>query len=305
MNDRAHWLANRRLGIGGSDAAGVLGLSPWTTPLKIYLEKRGEIEGDEQTLPMEMGTLLEPVIIELFRRRTGQEVITGESIQNLVSARHTFMRANLDGMVPGANRRIVEAKLASSDEQWGFPGSDEVPVQYGAQAQHQMAVTEIDVVEFAVLFVRFGIRELQTYTVERDDELIEMMVEREGEFWQRVIDGNPPEPTNPDDIRLRWPTDTGREIEATEDIAQAWGELLAVRSTLKQATEREVELKSQIQSYMADAAKLTAYGRTIATWKQSKDSLVLDKDRLAIGHPEIIREYSKLKAGARPFLVKG
>lgn len=305
MNDRANWLAKRRLGIGSGDAAGVLGLSPWTTPLKIYLEKRGEIEGDEQTLPMEMGTLLEPVIIELFRRRTGQQVITGESIQNLVSARHTFMRANLDGLIDGDSKRIVEAKLVSSEEDWGMPGTDAVPVQYGAQAQHQMAVTGIDVVEFAVLFVRFGIRELQTYTVERDDELIEMLTEREGVFWQRVLDGNPPDPTNPEDIRLRWPTDTGRELEATEDVAQAWGELLAVRSTLKHAESREEELKSQIQLYMADAAKLTYAGKTIATWKQSKDSLVLDNDRLAIGHPEIIREYSKIKAGNRPLLIKG
>ena len=29
----------RRTGIGGSDAAAILGLSPWATPLDIYNEK--------------------------------------------------------------------------------------------------------------------------------------------------------------------------------------------------------------------------------------------------------------------------
>lgn len=306
MNDRANWLARRRLGIGGSDAPGVIGVAPpsWNlTPLSIYMEKRGELPETKANLPMEWGELLEAPILTMFQRRSGKNVVVGESIRNMVRPGHPFMRVNLDGLIPD-EKRIVEAKLASSDERWGEPGSDQVPIYFGVQAQHEMAVAEMEVVEFAVLFCRFGLRELQTYEVPRDDELIEMLTEREATFWQRVVDGNPPDPTTPEDIRLRWPTDTGREIEATEDIAQAWGELLAVKSTLKHAESREEELKAAIQGYMTDASVLTYAGKTIATWKQSKDSLVLDKDRLALGHPEIVREYSKLKAGNRPLLVK-
>ena len=41
MNDRAKFLAERSKGIGGSDAAAGLGLSPWTTPLQVDRGRRG------------------------------------------------------------------------------------------------------------------------------------------------------------------------------------------------------------------------------------------------------------------------
>ncbi len=43
MNTRDEFLAARRRGVGGSDMAVILGISPFSTRLELYLEKRGEI----------------------------------------------------------------------------------------------------------------------------------------------------------------------------------------------------------------------------------------------------------------------
>ena len=60
--ERTAWLNERRKGIGGSDVAAIIGLSPWTTPLDIYEQKLGIALPSEETEAMYWGTALEPAI---------------------------------------------------------------------------------------------------------------------------------------------------------------------------------------------------------------------------------------------------
>ena len=53
---REEWLARRRSGIGGSDVAAVLGLSPWKSPRQVWLDKTTDATDDRQTMPMLLGT---------------------------------------------------------------------------------------------------------------------------------------------------------------------------------------------------------------------------------------------------------
>ena len=39
MNDQ-EWMDMRKSGIGGSDASAILGLSPWKSPMDIWLDKK-------------------------------------------------------------------------------------------------------------------------------------------------------------------------------------------------------------------------------------------------------------------------
>jgi predicted phage-related endonuclease len=41
------WFKARKKGIGGSDAAVVLGISPWKTPIRLWREKRNEVAEDD------------------------------------------------------------------------------------------------------------------------------------------------------------------------------------------------------------------------------------------------------------------
>lgn len=71
---RAEWLELRRKTIGGSEIAGILGLNPYTTPLQIWLQKTGREEGATENDYMWLGTKLEPVVAELYQRRTGEAI---------------------------------------------------------------------------------------------------------------------------------------------------------------------------------------------------------------------------------------
>ena len=44
------WKEQRRKGIGGSDAGVVAGLNKWKAPIRLYLEKIGEFQDEEQNI---------------------------------------------------------------------------------------------------------------------------------------------------------------------------------------------------------------------------------------------------------------
>ena len=68
------WLDYRRLGIGGSDAAAVLGISPFRTARDLYYDKlniASVVDDDGNWVAMKMGHLLEDRVAEIFSRKTG------------------------------------------------------------------------------------------------------------------------------------------------------------------------------------------------------------------------------------------
>uniref|UniRef100_UPI00193103D1 YqaJ viral recombinase family protein n=1 Tax=Caenibacillus caldisaponilyticus TaxID=1674942 RepID=UPI00193103D1 len=68
------WLRERRKGIGGSDAAAILGLNKWKSPIQVYMEKIGEIESDVSSEAAYWGHVLEDVVAREFSKRTGKKV---------------------------------------------------------------------------------------------------------------------------------------------------------------------------------------------------------------------------------------
>jgi predicted phage-related endonuclease len=73
--ERADWLARRRLGIGGSDVAALLGISPWHSQMSLWMEKRGELENAEQTDNQRWGLALEEPIRSAFEEDTDIPVL--------------------------------------------------------------------------------------------------------------------------------------------------------------------------------------------------------------------------------------
>lgn len=66
------WLSYRRRGIGGSDVAALLGISPWRTARDLYYDKLNvaAVEDEEGNwVALEMGHLLEPLVAKIFERK--------------------------------------------------------------------------------------------------------------------------------------------------------------------------------------------------------------------------------------------
>lgn len=298
MNAREDWLESRRKGIGGSDAAAVLGLSKWKTPLQVYQEKRGELGSTPDNESMLWGRALEPVIRQQYAERTGRIVRVPESI--IAHPEHAFMLANLDGVTD--DRRVVEVKTARSGQDWGEPGSDEVPQAYLLQVQHYMAVTGFEVADVAVLI---GGSDFRLYEVPADRELQEMLIAGEAEFWQRVVNGNPPEPVSYADVQAKFGrTSNYAAFEATPEVLAAFETIKAIKEQIKAIEASEENAKAIVMKAMGEADTLTCGGRTIATWKLAKAANRFDSTAFKAAHPSLYEQFAKTGEPSRRFLVK-
>lgn len=289
----AEQIIERGTGIGGSDAAGVAGLSEWSflTPLTVYLKKIGEHPPeDESAKPwLEWGNLLEPIIAEKFAQVTGKRVIRrNQMFRHKV---HTHMIGNLDRWVTG-ERAVLEVKTANqfTANKWGEDGSDEVPVQYLLQCMHYMIVTGAVRAYLAVLI---GNSDFRIFHIPYRQSVADQLIQIEHDFWHNhVLAQVPPEPINLDDAKLRWRKDDGSEIEATPAVLAALEQLQSFKQDRK-TLEQEIDaLQLTVQNHMRHATTLTFAGERVATWKHQTTNRI-DTTRLRAERPEIAAAYTK------------
>lgn len=294
---RQAWLAERRTGIGGSDAAAAVGLSKWKSPLELYLDKRGELETEENE-PMRWGNLLEPVVRQEYANRTGRTVVVPPGIIRHPTVQFALMTP--DGIVDES--RVLQVKTARTSDGWGEPGTGEIPQEYLLQVNHEMFVTGLPVADVAVLV---GGSDFRIYVVDADPDLQKMLIEQETEFWARVQAENPPAPVNREDVKRRWRISTGAKCAADEGLVVA-AELLADWKAQTKAHESAIDnLTALIQSRMEDAAELVDdSGDVLATWKNVKSNPRFDLERFKSEQPDLFKQYLREAASQRRFLLK-
>jgi putative phage-type endonuclease len=296
--NREQWLIERQKGIGGSDAAAALGLSKWKTPYQLYLEKRGEAAPDEESLPMKVGTALEPLVIQLYADATGRDVVRNPfEITRHATIPH--MLATLDGRAEG---RVVEAKTAATKEGWGEPGTDEIPQEYLIQVQHVLIVTALPVADVPVLF---GNREFETYEVPADRELQDMIRDAEEDFWQLVRRGEPPAPVTMDDAKARYRKSITAGVQASREAIEACTRLAAVKAQQEALKQLEEQLKVTVCSELGHNDTLLAGRDILATWKLTKPRQHFDLDTFRRDNAELASAYTHAAEPSRRFLLKG
>lgn len=294
---REQWLAERRKGIGGSDAAAVAGQSEWRTPLQVFLDKVGELVGDE-TQEMYRGRVLEPAVRQYYADATGLTVRTPQGI--VKHPKYPFVLANLDGIA--ADRVVVDFKTARSKQGWGEPGTDEVPIDYLFQIQHYMAVTGLEMGEIAVLFGNF---EFAIYSIPADAEFQAMLMDAERAFWDRVVRRDAPDPTCAADALQQWPLATrSNPVQADEQVIAVCRELAIVKEDLAALTAEKEALDCQVKAAIADCDSLMDGDTILATWKNCKPSLKFDLDAFKAQHPDLFDAYLREGKPSRRFLLK-
>ena len=160
---RKEWLEWRRKGIGGSDVAAIMGISPFHTARDIYYDKlkivsldEDEDEFDDSWVAKEMGNLLEPLVAKIFQKKTGFEVYQIKKM--FYHPNHPFMLADVDYFVklPDGTVAILEIKTTDDSRvgEWYKDGEKIVPVYYETQGRHYMAVTDIDRVFYCCMYGR-------------------------------------------------------------------------------------------------------------------------------------------------------
>ena len=295
------WLELRKQGIGGSDASVVCGINKYKSPVELWMNKTGQIPPQEAGEAAYWGTLLESIVRAEFTRRTGIEVTKPSVI--LQSEEHPFMLANLDGTceVPDVGTCIFEAKTASAYTagEW----EDTIPDEYQLQIQHYMAVTGYAGAYIAVLI---GGNTFRWKFVERDEELISMLIELESAFWNHVQDCTPP-PLDGSDaaakfLSERFPTSKPTSHITLPDTA---ADLLAqydeACEQLEIVTEKKQKAENLLKEMMGENEIGTA-GDRIVTWKSVSQER-LDSKTLKAEHPTLYKKYAN-KSSYRRFTIK-
>lgn len=277
---------DRHSGLGGSDAASALGLSPWTSPLELYLQKRGELEEEGETTSWQRwGHLLEDLIAEEAAEQLGVKVARRNA--TLAHKAHSFMRANIDRRVL-KERALMECKSSGfRDESWGEPGTDEIPVYYATQVHHYLEVTDLERCYVPVLFLLN--RTIDVYIVERDRELGARLIAAEAKFWnEHVIAGVPPEPRSIAEVRQLWGGRSELEVIATDEVDDWHQELEEVKASIKVGEERKDKLVFEIGKFMQEASILmpAAGDKPLATHKPSV-SRGIDQTKLKTDYPDV------------------
>lgn len=181
------WIAMRKNHIGASDAPIIMGVSPYTTPYELWLDKLGLAKDKIVTASMQRGNQLEPKAREIFQAHTGIEMIPKVIVHPDIS----YMMASLDGI--SSEGFAVEIKCPGAiDHASALNG--EVPEKYIPQLQHQMEVCGLE----WIFYFSFDGENGKILEVKRDQNYIDKMLIKEKEFWDCVLNFEPPEFTSKD-----------------------------------------------------------------------------------------------------------
>lgn len=289
------WHKMRNTGIGASEIAAVLGLSPFMSATTLYYRKRGDLPDERDNARMEWGRRLERMIFQRWLEDHPTESYTWGRMYR--SDERPWQLATPDGLAWLQDEQVVvEIKTAASKDGWGEDGSDEIPIYYRAQVMQQMDVVGARVAHVPCLF---NGREYRTYQIPYDHKDATIMRARGAAFWDRVVNGAPPpldaHKSTTKAMRSIWDMDPAKEVLIPTDLAQKYDRARRLKDQIDALVDR---YDNEIRHLTADAAKIYADGRTVATrsaWTERR----IDSKRLREARPDIWEEFAKVSTRQR------
>jgi len=287
-------LIDRTQYLGGSDAAAVVGLDPYRSPYRVWIEKTGQVapSADPPSEAAYWGQRLEDLVAQEFSRQSGKQVRRSGKI--LRHPRHAFLAGHLDRLIVGDGPGVfLECKTAGvrQADQWA---EGQIPDAYVLQIHHYLALTGAPHAYVAVLI---GGQEFRWMRVDRDETLITWLVEREVEFWTRYVEPRVPPPVDPhpdtwDAIRRRWPVaQPGRrcDLSGSVEVIRA---ALAARAQRDLAEAAYQQALAAVQALVGEAEDVYLLGERIASWKTVTRRTV-DWDALRRDYPDVVAQYER------------
>lgn len=308
--ERAVWLAERRRGVGASDVAGILGLSPWASPYSVWFDKVFGLDDDGESLAMSFGRRAEAMIAPWFTELT--ELHVGGEQMSCEHSEHPWRRCTIDGLVfetpkheggeflaaMGAFDRddalgALEVKTTSATpKEWEDDG---IPVHYQCQAQWTMHVTGTDHLWFAVLHLAFGRPDLRVYELARDQTDIDLIVKAVDAFWTDHVLANVPPETDAHQATTyatkHLPASVGDMIEITDDeIAACIDHLREAKAEVKQWELAVTEYENAIRAALGECTEGYHGGQLVVSYRpQSRKGI--DTKALQADLPEVAAKY--------------
>lgn len=297
---REEWLKVRKLGLGGSDMAAVLGLSPWRSPIDVWLDKTSDTVEEKESEPMYWGNVLEEVVTQEFAKRSGYKVRNNNF--TLQSDEYPYLLANIDREIVGLDAGL-ECKTANAFKANEWDG-DNVPDAYYIQCQHYMAVTGKSSWWIACLV---GGNTFYYKEIKRNEEVIAAIIETGAAFWELVKNKTMPAPDDTKQcenaLKKLYQKSNGQSVELPANYGNMIIDYLEIKNQLSELETKKRGIENVMKDFLKDNEKAT-YGEHYVSWKSTKPRETFDAKAFKNDYPELHKQYIKIGELSRRFEVK-
>lgn len=239
--------------VGGSDVATIFGVSPWTTPLELWMIKKGRMKPavKANANQLAMGHMLEPIAAHFYAQKTGNTVMDDTYMYQhadfpyaLADFDRRFIRAS-DGE-PG----ILECKSCTYRKA-GDWANGAYPLYYELQLRFYLAVADVNIGAFSAIWGNNPDNDLATPDIVRDKAKEDMIFERLDQWiWSLEHDKPPTMAGIPSKLAL-------------ESLARIYGASKPGLPTIEFSKKQErylrqyLSLQEQIAEHNAEIKRLT------------------------------------------------
>lgn len=315
FNGREDWLAQRqRIGIGGSESASILGLSPYSCSAQVFYEKLGFATKKFTSLAMIIGNEDEDKIARLWSHydanvgvesipvnyQAGNVIRKPLKINRIIrNPKYPFLFANPDRLFKnGKDKAILEIKTINHWEAQKWESG--VPIHYIIQIQHYMLVCGVKYAELAILESN---SKIDVIPFETSKEIQERILDACSQFWdslceaRRILDAGGMEM----DVQHLVPPPDGSDAY-TEFLKEKYRDGAKEVDTVIRATEDDLE---NLRQYMTYKQHYEDIARNMSLYEQRLRERIAESPVLDFGD-----RYGKItwradKNGKRSFKIAG
>jgi predicted phage-related endonuclease len=264
-------VTNRGIGLGGSDIAAIVGLSPYSTAFDVY---NSIIDGRDMTPSNERqkwGRRLERIIAEAYAEEEHVEVVWLD--RTFAHPEREWQLMTPDFVIPARNAG-ADSKNVAVDQawKWGEPGTNEVPDEYAIQALWYIDGTSLSDWRLCPLI---GGNKLVEYVISPDVETQGVLRDAAQQFLRDyVFSGKSPKPGgtgNTDSwLKKRFAKAATPMRKATPDEYELVMEYFAASQQEKEASAAKDAIKQQIQLAIGNAEGLLLPDGGKVTWRETE-----------------------------------
>jgi len=274
--DIEKWRDERRKGVGGSDVAGILGISEYSTPLTVWADKLGLTPHKDDTPNMRIGRDLEDYVAQRFVEATGLHV--RRDSRTITNPAYPYSIAHIDRRISktksGGMLAGLECKTCTPYRREEFT-EHEYPTEYHAQCLHYLAVTGWDTWYLAVLVLDGT---FHVYEIHREDYQAEMDTVQAAvaTFWEDfVLTGTKPPMDGKEATTKALSAIYDSPVEGCVDLSHLEEHFIEAAALKEQIDELQCERERHMQEIKAAMGENTRAecAAWVVNWKPRKDGV--------------------------------
>ena len=300
-------MIDKKITIGAGDIPAIMGVSPWKKPVDVWLEKLGYVEPDLPSEAMQIGTKLEPKIIEMYEEEKGVKCTTAQYPDNVYHHPiDDWAVAQIDAKVTNDHNKTVEIKYATLTGAW-LTG---IPQYVQMQCQWQMYVVGTKCVDVAVLFTRAypnSQRRFNVFVLQRDEEQIKTIYEVAKKFYNENLLANimPADNLTGEGIqkyiREQYPADKKPEyIQATAEDEELIEKLIMYKEKVQQMQMQIENIESKLKLRIKDHVGMHAEKLNATIMWKTQERKNVDNKKIYDDYKVELSKYTT-KTTLRPF----